>query len=324
MNGMNGSKYTSFKEYMDEIANSHQCAVVYDGKLVPEIPEGVERLPFIASEENKSKKGAEAIETFLFTCGLLRSDLVVAVGGGVVLDVTGFAASIYKRGITLHAVPTTLLAIVDASIGGKTGINTRWGKNTLGTFHLPERTIIDLDFLKTLPDAEFRSGLMEIYKIALLYSPALYGILTKWRPGFTPDLEYVIRTARTLKEEACRKDPFDRGERGRLNFGHTLGHALEEVSGYSLTHGDCIAYGMLFDLFPGKDEQLVHELFRWGGISFPLPFTARELWKPMQHDKKRTGSDVDFVSPSRSFTLSFPAFEKAYYEWNRIYTYSSV
>ena len=182
--------------------------------------------------------------------GLDRSSFVIAFGGGSIGDAAGFAAATYMRGLRFIQVPTTLLAMVDSSVGGKTGVNLREGKNLVGSFHQPSLVLADLAFLKTLPDRERRSGVFEIVKCGLLRSQALLRLIERTRGlkrASPADLEAAIAGAVKVKARIVESDERESGERVLLNLGHTLGHALEAATGYGLfTHGEAVGHGLEF------------------------------------------------------------------------------
>jgi 3-dehydroquinate synthetase len=226
----------------EEVARVHGAAI--RGAI------GSRLLAEIRIDDREEKKTLAAVASILdraVEAGLRRDDFVVAFGGGVVSDVAGFAAAVLLRGIQWYAVPTTLLAMADASIGGKTAVDHPAGKNLIGAFHSPSGVLIDPDLLDTLPDRQFRSGLVEIYK-ALLVGDA------KGAEAFLGGLEAAARSrdadapllaAIRVKEAIVGRDPLERGERRVLNFGHTLGHAIEAFGGYRrFTHGEAVAVGM--------------------------------------------------------------------------------
>ena len=192
---------------------------------------------FPAGERYKTRETKQKLEDELLEAGFNRSTTLVALGGGVVTDLVGFLASTFCRGVDLILVPTTLLAMVDASIGGKTGVNTVYSKNTIGTFYEPIQTIIDLQFLKTLPQKELFNGYVEMWKIGLIADPDFFD---HWEP-------FAIERARTIKTRIVQADPYDQGIRQALNFGHTLGHAFETVSNYTLSHGEAVAAGIALE-----------------------------------------------------------------------------
>ncbi len=195
---------------------------------------------FKASEENKNHKTLNEIYAFFSKTGVTRNTNVVAIGGGTTLDIGGFAAATYKRGTKLIYIPTTLLAQVDASLGGKTAINFENIKNLIGTFYSADKIIIDDSFLKTLPRKEVANGFAEIFKTALIENN---GVLSKLKK-FEIDTDIIKRTVRT-KMEICQKDPFDQNIRKYLNLGHTFAHILESISNYAVPHGLAVATGII-------------------------------------------------------------------------------
>lgn len=241
------------------------------------------------------------------TGGLLRADAVVALGGGVVGDTAGFAAAIYHRGVAVVQCPTTLLAQVDAAIGGKTAVNLPEGKNLVGAFHQPLAVLADVTTLATLPEGEYRSGLGEVVKYALIGGRAdpfgLASLLGERReeilardPTVLGDL--VARCA-TIKAQVVAADPFERtGRRAVLNYGHTLAHALETVGGHSLRHGEAVGIGLVFAAAlaaaldrVGADEVDRHRALV-AGCGLPVTVTgptAGELLAVMRRDKKARG-----------------------------------
>ncbi len=205
-----------------------------------------------AGEKSKNSRTAMALVDFLTRSLISRTDLVVALGGGVVGDLTGFAASVYKRGVDLLQVPTTLMAQVDSSIGGKTGVNLEQGKNLVGTFHQPVAVVCDVEALRSLPQREYSSGLAEVAKYSFLMPDVLAtpiessGELLRdpRHPGIAP----VVITCAWIKAQVVSADERDRGLRVVLNYGHTLGHALEAGTEYegAYTHGEAVSVGMVF------------------------------------------------------------------------------
>lgn len=205
-----------------------------------------------AGEKSKSAEAALEVLDFLIESGMTRSDLVVALGGGVVGDLAGFAASVFKRGVDLIQVPTTLIAQVDSAIGGKTGIDVPRAKNLIGTFHQPLAVLSDVEALKTLEEREFTSGLAEVAKYGFLSPDDWPEPLDKLTRGLRErddaTLVSTVAGCSRAKAEAVSADEYDRGARAILNYGHTLGHALEAASGYAgaYTHGEAVAIGMVY------------------------------------------------------------------------------
>jgi 3-dehydroquinate synthetase len=204
-----------------------------------------------------------------------RDGTIVALGGGCVTDVAGFVAATYLRGVPWVAVPTTLVGQVDAAIGGKTAIDLPQGKNLVGAFHWPERTVIDAVLLETLSDCERREGMAEVVKTSLLAAEPFWELATS-------DL---VRRCASFKAAVCLRDPYDRGERAILNLGHTFAHALEAGAGYDgLTHGSAVALGLLAALrLSGRSTDVVEEVLR----PTPARVDRERAWAALQRDKKR-------------------------------------
>src|SRR5262249_2285892 len=180
-----------------------------------------------AGEKSKTLKQAGAICDQMIAAGLDRQSFVIGLGGGVVGDISGFVAAIYHRGIPHVQIPTTLLAMVDSSIGGKTGVNTRDGKNLIGAIHHPLLVIDDVDVLRTLPRREFNQGFAEIIKHAVIADAKMFRTLQSWEAGEAPALQWLIKRNIQIKSKIVAKDERDKsGERALLNFGHTVGHAI--------------------------------------------------------------------------------------------------
>ncbi len=200
-------------------------------------------------EQSKSFQNLELILNRLLEMGLNRNDAVVALGGGVVGDIAGFAAAIFKRGVQLVQVPTTLLAQVDSSVGGKVAVNLAGGKNMVGTFYQPHVVIADTEVLETLDKRQYAAGMAEVIKYAYIADKELYVWL---REGNMP-LELVIQKCCSIKADIVQQDPFDNGIRMILNYGHTVGHAIETAAGYgALLHGEAVAAGMVYAAFIGE------------------------------------------------------------------------
>jgi 3-dehydroquinate synthetase len=223
-----------------------------------------------------------------------RDDTLLAFGGGSTMDVAGFLAATYLRGIDWIAVPTTLLGQVDAAIGGKTGIDTVRGKNLAGAFHFPRAVVLDQAYLATLPDAERRAGMSEVVKTGLLAGTDVWEL---------PEAE-MIRACAAYKAGVVLSDPFEReGRRTILNLGHTFAHALESASGYTVRHGDAVALGLLAALrLSGLGTQVVEELLR------PEPVAADPdaAWASLKRDKKGEGVFVLLEAPGKPVVTTLP------------------
>ncbi len=259
-------------------------------------------------EENKSVESVSRIWMMLSKQGARRSSILVCVGGGVVTDLGGFAASTFKRGMHCINVPTTLLAQVDASLGGKTGFNFNGLKNEIGTFSIPEKVIIDTRFLNHLPVRERMSGFAEMIKHGLLSNREyLTRLLNLEYQKATPEyfLE-LIRRSVTIKNEIVSRDPREQGLRKVLNFGHTIGHAIESLSimqGSPLLHGEAVALGLVAELylsvkekgFPEEVYREVRDFVKQHYPPYPLMDHVDTLYELMLHDKKNERWGVNFT-----------------------------
>ena len=245
----------------------------------------------------------------LIQAGADRTSALVALGGGVVGDVTGFIASTYMRGIPYIQVPTTLLSQVDSSIGGKTAIDLPTGKNLMGSFHQPKGVFIDLSFLQTLPEREFQSGLAEIVKCGVIDDPALFETLEcgagKIAGRDMDFLEKIITRTCQIKKAIVEMDETEKGMRRYLNFGHTIGHAVEVSSDYSLSHGESVSVGMVaaavlserMNYLPVKDRERITALVETLGLPHLIPekFSTEAIVSRLKVDKKKSGERVNFV-----------------------------
>ena len=260
-----------------------------------------------AGENTKSIHFLETLWEEFLSAGLERSSVVVALGGGVIGDLSGFAAATYMRGIPWIGIPTSLLAMVNSSLGGKTGINLKQGKNLAGVFHAPKFVLADPQMLSTLPGEELRNGLAEIVKHAVLADPNLFMLLASGWVSVTKHLEEVVKRAVAVKIKYITADPYEKGVRAALNFGHTLAHALEKGSGYQLRHGEAVAIGMVYETKLaeklgiaqiGLSEQISEVLGNLGLlVNIPTGFDKNQLLQDIQFDKKKKDGDVRFALP---------------------------
>ncbi len=271
------------------------------------------RLTMPDGEEHKRLATVEKLAYQMLESGADRGSLLAAFGGGVVNDVAGFLGAIYMRGVSVIQIPTTLLAQVDAAIGGKTGVNLEGGKNLIGAFHQPELVLIDPDALATLPDREYRAGLYEVIKCAIIASRSLFQLLAERREEVLrrspPVVEELIHESVRIKADVVSADEKEGDLRRILNFGHTLGHALEAETGYRrLLHGEAVAFGMraaawlaartglLANGDYGSIEQLLDS---YGPIPRVDGVGAERLLARLGADKKTVGGQVHFVLPER-------------------------
>ena len=260
---------------------------------------------FPAGEESKNGDNYLAILNFLAENQITRSDCIVALGGGVVGDIAGFAAATYLRGIAYIQVPTTLLAAVDSSVGGKTAIDLKSGKNLAGAFYQPRLVLCDTDLLQTLPKEIFRDGCAEVIKYGVLYDATLFSDLMAC--GLDFDREAVIARCVELKRDVVAQDEFDTGERQKLNLGHTIGHAVEALSNFNISHGQAVAIGtaivtaasVKYDIC--SDDTLAQILAILEKFHLPsaASYNAQMLFDTALSDKKRLGASVSLVVPER-------------------------
>jgi 3-dehydroquinate synthase len=268
---------------------------------------------FPASEQNKRLAAVENLAEQLLHLGADRGSALVAVGGGVTGDVVGFLASIFMRGIPHIQVPTTLLAQVDSSIGGKTGVDLEQGKNLLGAFHQPQLIWMDLRFLESLPPEEFRQGMAEVIKTAMIGDSSLWQYLEEnseaIRERGSEALYRMVSACCRLKAGVVQADEREAGLRRVLNLGHTVGHALERLSGYQLRHGDAVAMGLVaaarlavsLGMFEPEDLIRTERLCRAWDLPVRIPgrFSPDAVLTAMQTDKKFIGGRLHFILPVR-------------------------
>lgn len=263
----------------------------------------VDKFVFPHGEESKNFGTLTRLLEMLASIPLTRTDVLVALGGGVVGDLTGFAAAIYLRGIPFVQIPTTLLAAVDASVGGKTAVDLAAGKNLAGCFWQPSAVLCDPALMETCTKEVFADGCAEVIKYGMISDLPLLERLEEWGPGFPR--EQVVAACVADKRDTVEADETDTGVRRLLNFGHTAGHAVERLSSYQISHGSAVAIGMALitrsaaaeglcppDL-PGRLENLLVAF----GLPVECPYSASELARVAATDKKRTGGTVALVVP---------------------------
>lgn len=299
-----------------------RCAIVSDRNVAPLYAEEVNRtlaaagfeavkIVVPAGETAKSLKTVQACYDQLAAHRLERKSFVVALGGGVVGDLAGFLAATYLRGVPFVQVPTTLLAQVDSSVGGKVGVNLKAGKNLVGAFYQPRLVLCDLDTFKTLPEREYRSGLAEVIKYGIIYDGALFRRLEREMPALLDREPQILAAAVArcceIKAEVVGEDETESGLRAILNFGHTIGHALEAISHYGkYLHGEAISIGQVEAAriserllgLPAGDVQRIRTLLNRAGLPTELKLRTVErtsLLQAMKLDKKVSGGEVKFV-----------------------------
>ena len=274
-----------------------------------------------AGEKSKRLAVVEKCYDELAKHRLERKSFIVALGGGVVGDLAGFVAATYLRGIPFVQVPTTLLAQVDSSVGGKTGVNLRAGKNLVGAFYQPRLVLCDLDALKTLPRREYVSGLAEVVKYGVIYDAVLFAQLERNLPKLlqrdAATLRNVIARCCEIKAEVVGQDETESGLRAILNFGHTIGHAIENSSGYGkFLHGEAIAIGQVAAAklsqkilgLPSGDANRIEKLFVQAGLPVKLKSGAarrKKLFAAMKLDKKVSGGEIKFVLAEKIGAVKF-------------------
>lgn len=300
--------------YIKPVCNPSACVIISDSNVFPlygnSLTDGLKScgyqvfsFVFAAGESSKNAKTYIEILEFLAARKITRSDLLIALGGGVVGDITGFAAATYLRGISYVQIPTTLLAMVDSSVGGKTAIDLQSGKNLVGAFYQPKVVLCDLCALSSLSSSVFQDGCAEIIKYAMLYDQVLFEHLAEHTVNFSR--AYVIARCIALKADVVCQDEFDRGERQKLNLGHTIGHGIEAASSYVISHGQAVAAGMAIITKAASaigecDEAVYADLCRVLK-SFHLPcstdYSADLLFESALSDKKRSGKSVNLIIP---------------------------
>jgi len=273
----------------------------------------VELLCFPEGEANKVRATKSRLEDQLFDLGAARDTVIVAVGGGVTGDLAGFIAATWHRGVPVIQVPTSLLAMVDAALGGKTAVDLPGGKNLVGAFHQPVGLYADVDSLATLPSERFIEGLAEVVKSAAIADVRLFrtleGHVDRLLARDPELLEEVVVACLRIKGRVVRRDERERGRRAILNFGHTVAHALEAVSGFDLPHGHAVAYGMCVEGrlaidavgFPPRHFDRLRQLLQEVGLPTKLPreLSVQPLVEATHRDKKVRGGQVHYALPRR-------------------------
>lgn len=265
---------------------------------------------FEAGEANKNTDTAGKIYEHLILNGFDRKDLLIALGGGVTGDLTGFTAATYLRGIDFVQVPTSLLAQVDSSIGGKTGVDFMQYKNMVGAFYMPKLVYMNLSVLKTLPARQIASGMGEIIKHGLIRSSSYFSYMQEEKEAILNQnfqaLEHLVSGSCEIKRDVVERDPKEQGERALLNFGHTLGHAIEKLSDFSLYHGECVALGMAgaayiswkAGMLQKEQLELIEQVITGYGLPVRLQefsHTAEEILAATKLDKKMEAGKIKFI-----------------------------
>lgn len=299
-----------------QVCKAQTVAIVSDSNVWPIYGEkvtcalsasGINCISFVieAGEQSKNGQCYLSLLEFLAQKRITRSDCLLALGGGVVGDLTGFAAATFLRGIDFVQIPTTLLACVDSSVGGKTAIDLLAGKNLAGAFYQPKLVVCDMDTLNTLPNNIFLDGCAEVIKYGVLYDPELSAHLQKFGPDF--DRQWVISRCISLKRDVVAEDEFDRGARQKLNLGHTIGHGIEAGSNFSVSHGQAVAMGMaIISRWAAKAgicsedcKDAVVELIRKFDLPTCTNASPKSIYTHTLSDKKRSGGTVNLIVPER-------------------------
>ena len=302
-------------ELVRGVTNAGTVMLVSDDSVWPLYGEAVQkslvdagfsvcRFVFPHGESSKCAKTYLALLDALCENRLTRADAALALGGGVAGDLTGFAASTYLRGIGFIQIPTTLLAMVDSSVGGKTAIDLPAGKNLAGTFYQPWLVLCDPDCLDSLPDEIFRDGCAEVIKYAVLGNAPFFDELKNTPPH--AQLEHIIETCVRMKRDIVAQDEFDRGQRQLLNLGHTFGHGIEACSGFSVSHGSAVAIGMAmivraaaqFGICEAETRDAVLTLLRQYGLPVDCTYAAEQMLGTILHDKKASGGSINLIVPT--------------------------
>lgn len=311
-----------------EITGCTKAALITDDNVdrlySGHITEALERAGFkvikyvlLNGESSKSMENYIKILGFLVENKLSKGDTLFALGGGMVGDISGFAAATYLRGIRFVQIPTTLLAAVDSSAGGKTAVNLDSGKNQVGTFYQPDLVVCDPDLLLSLPDQIFRDGCAEVIKYGVIADRRLFELL---KEPIKPRMEEIIERCLTIKNKLVYEDEFDSGPRQLLNFGHTFAHAIEKCSNYSISHGKAVSIGMVMAASAAEEMEIckadcsrqIKEMVVSHGLPYTTELSEETLLNVMFSDKKRSGEQMTFVFPEeigRCVLKKFPLTE---------------
>jgi 3-dehydroquinate synthase len=308
----------TFLEFFKQL--NRQLVMIADLQVVSSIAESwvawlnqrgipVTLLTFPPGERSKTREMKAHLEDQLFEHRCGKQTVLIAVGGGVTTDLVGYLASTFCRGIPFISIPTSLLAMVDAAIGGKTAVNTPYGKNLIGSFYPPSHLLLDTALLSSLPEREWKNGIAEVIKYALIDSPSLFEYLlshhSEWKTHDPLFLQTIIEKSVQIKKTVVKADYQETGYRRILNFGHTVAHAVEQTSDYAISHGEAVSQGMRVESFLsyrlGYLDQKVYDLILQlldlynFTISPYLQLTAGRLIEAMQFDKKSQGGKPRFV-----------------------------
>lgn len=256
---------------------------------------------FQNGEQSKNPNTLIDLLNHLAKCNLHRDDIIVALGGGVTGDMAGLSAALYLRGIGYISVPTTLLAAVDSSVGGKTAVDLQWGKNLCGAFWQPKAVVCDTDTLSTLSDTVFSCGMAEVIKYGMIHNRQLFDALCD--ENIKDNMENIIAQCVDIKAKIVGEDEFDHGVRALLNFGHTLGHSVEMLSDFSIPHGEAVAIGMSAvtlacekqGLCPFGTHKALVDLLKMHNLPYTAPFSLEKVCEQCSGDKKMSGKGLSLI-----------------------------
>lgn len=288
----------NLKDYLDDnskvmIISDDGVPFSYVGKVKSQFSNAYSHI-IPQGEKSKSIENFVNIQKDLLEHNFTRNDILIALGGGVVGDLTGFVASTFKRGIKYIQIPTTTLSQIDSSVGGKTAIDLDDYKNVVGSFYQPSLVLIDVDTLKTLPTRHFYNGLIEALKIGLTYDESLVSLFEE--DNFEDNVEQIIEKAVYLKKLVVEKDEKELNERKVLNFGHTIGHAIESINLGKMLHGECVAKGMLYFIENNELKEKVKNILGKMQILSNYNIDTDLLMKYIKNDKKANSNSVSIIS----------------------------
>lgn len=302
-------------ELVSEVVKPCKAAVItdstvdglYSKKVIDSLSEsGFDCIKYVfeSGEASKNLTVYSKILEFLAENTVTRSDIIIALGGGVAGDMAGFCAASYLRGIKFIGIPTTLLAAVDSSVGGKTAVNLEAGKNLVGAFHQPSLVICDTDTLKTLPEKYMKDGISETIKYGIITDEGLFNLM---ETDFSSKLTDIIERCVSIKNDIVSEDVFDKGKRQLLNLGHTFGHSIERLSKFEISHGHAVSIGMVIAARAaekigiaekGTADRII-KLLKKCGLPTQTDYSYKDIADISLKDKKRTGGTVTFVLPKR-------------------------
>ena len=298
-------------DMIKDLVKGRRCVVISDSNVAPlyaqRVLASLENAGFNAGifvidagEESKTPENLVKAADFCVECDLTRSDVLVALGGGVITDLCGLCGALYQRGVAVVQIPTSLLAMVDSSVGGKTAVNLAKGKNMFGAFYQPKAVICDSTVLSTLPEEEFANGMAEVIKYAVLRGGRVLEIT---EDDAKENIDELIEECVKIKRDYVCADEFDRGDRQFLNFGHTIGHAIERVSDFEIAHGSAVALGMCIVATAGvkdgicteQDKDKIVNLCKKYELPTKCEYSKEVLYAAALSDKKRDAQEITLV-----------------------------